>query len=213
MQDLDHTSYALRMWRFILPYVGGQGMILIALTFLIWTSGVYGMYVGEGREDRILPNVVHTTRIIWGISVGYFCIGTMILWLANISLGFSILEAFWQWMWLFMGSWSTSGFASQSISILYYHSLTIELITMTIFIIGSFNFAIHYSLISGNRKEIYRNIESIVFCITFLIIFFIITNVLSQQEVYANFAAFLRNTFYIVASAHTTTGHTTLYSP
>lgn len=213
IQDLDHTSYSLKMWRFILPYVGGQGMVLIALTFLVRTSGVYGMYVGEGREDRILPNIVHTARVIWGISLGYFCIWTLILWIANIMIGFSISEAFWQGMWLFMGSWSTSGFASYSSSIIFYHSLTIEIITMVICILGSFNFAIHYSLISGNRKEIYKNIEIIVFCISFLIIFFIITNVLSQQGVYTNFTAFLRKVFYLVVSAHTTAGHTTLYSP
>lgn len=213
MQDLDHASYTLKMWRFILPYIGGQGIILIALTLLVRTSGVYGMYVGEGREDRILPNIVQTARMIWGISIGYFCIGTLALWLANIAIGFSIQEAFWQGMWLFMGSWSTSGFASQSMSLLYYHSLTIELITMNIFVIGSFNFAIHYALISGNRKEIYRNIESITFIITFLIIFFIVINALIHQGTYSNFIGFLRKAFYLVASAHTTTGHSTIYSP
>ena len=35
LQDLDHISNGLNMWRHLLTYAGGQGIIVIALTFLI----------------------------------------------------------------------------------------------------------------------------------------------------------------------------------
>jgi len=213
MQDLEHASYTLKMWRFLFPYIAGQGIILITMTLLVHTSGVYSMYVGEGREERILPNIVNTARIIWGISLTYFCIGTISLWLAGLGIGLSVGEAFWQGLWLYMSSWATCGFASQSSSILYYHSLTIEMMTITICFLGAINFSVHYSLISGNRKEVYRNIELITFTITFLIILFIIINGLSQQKVYSDLISFFRQAFYLLASAHTTTGHTTLFLP
>src|SRR3990170_6549623 len=51
IQDLDHTSNALNMWRHLLTYAGGQGIIVIALTFLIrGTSGAFMIYVGEGKD-------------------------------------------------------------------------------------------------------------------------------------------------------------------
>lgn len=213
MQDLEHTSYTLKMWRFLFPYVAGQGIILITMTLLVHTGGVYSMYAGEGREERILPNIVQTARLIWGISLAFFCIGTISLWLANIGIGFSVFEAFWQGMWLYMSSWATCGFASQSMSILYYHSLTIEIITLVICFMGAINFSVHYLLISGNRKELYRNIEIITFTITFLIIFFIVINGLFQQKIYSDFICLVRKSFYLLGSAHTTTGHTTLFQP
>jgi trk system potassium uptake protein TrkH len=41
-QDLDHLSYALNMWRHILTFIGGQGMVVLALTFL--TKEIGGAY-------------------------------------------------------------------------------------------------------------------------------------------------------------------------
>ncbi|MEW6606596.1 MAG: potassium transporter TrkG [bacterium] len=211
IQDLDHISYTVNMWRFTITFIGGQGMILIALTLLIRTSGVYGMYVGEGREDRILPNIVQTARIIWAISLSYFCLGTLVLWFAYVNIGLPKLEAFWHSMWLYISSWATCGFAPQSMSLLYYHSLTIEIITAVVIILGVMNFSIHYALFTGNRKEIYKNIEIISFISIFLIVFFIVINGLVQQQVYSNFTTFFRKALYLVISALGTAGHSTIY--
>ena len=46
-QDLDHLSLGLNMWRHILTFVGGQGVVVLALSFLVKeTSGAYKLYVG-----------------------------------------------------------------------------------------------------------------------------------------------------------------------
>src|SRR3990172_7853443 len=77
LQDLDHTSNALNMWRHLLTYAGGQGIIVIALTFLIrGTSGAFMMYVGEGKDEKLLPNVVQTARSIWLVSFTYLFLCT-----------------------------------------------------------------------------------------------------------------------------------------
>ncbi|HEX9093114.1 MAG TPA: potassium transporter TrkG, partial [Coriobacteriia bacterium] len=34
LQDLDHVANGLNMWRHLLTYAGGQGIVVIALTFL-----------------------------------------------------------------------------------------------------------------------------------------------------------------------------------
>src|SRR5674476_496115 len=61
LQDLDHVSMGLNMWRHLLTYAGGQGIVVIALTFLFkGTAGAYKVYVGEGKDERLLPNVIHT---------------------------------------------------------------------------------------------------------------------------------------------------------
>src|SRR5450756_1291735 len=72
IQDLDHQSNGINMWRHLLTFVGGQGMVVLALTFLVrGTSGAYKMYVGEGKDERLAPNVIHTARSIWLISLIY----------------------------------------------------------------------------------------------------------------------------------------------
>src|SRR5665647_585965 len=54
IQDLDHQSNGINMWRHLLTFVGGQGMVVLALTFLVrGTSGAYKMYVGEGKDEPV----------------------------------------------------------------------------------------------------------------------------------------------------------------
>ena len=122
------------------------------------------------------------------------------------------VRAFLHGLWIYMGSWSTGGFAPQSQSLLYYHSPLIEFITVIIFIIGSYNFALHYSVWRGNYKEIYHNIETVSFSITVLITGLISAVGLLQCEFYGNLVSLFRQCFYQVVSAHTTTGNMTVYA-
>ena len=86
IQDMDHLSNGINMWRHLLTFVGGQGMVVLALTFLVkGTNGAYKMYVGEGKDERLMPNAVSTARYIWLISLIYLVVGTLVLWIAGIT--------------------------------------------------------------------------------------------------------------------------------
>jgi trk system potassium uptake protein TrkH len=70
VQDLDHLSRSHNLWRHFASFIGGQGIAIIALSlFVRGTSGAFRMYVGEGRDERLVPNVVNTARFIWLISI------------------------------------------------------------------------------------------------------------------------------------------------
>ena len=72
VQDLDHLSIGHNMWRHLIMFIGGQGIVIVALSFFVrGFSGAFKMYVGEAREERILPNVIHTARFIWLVSITY----------------------------------------------------------------------------------------------------------------------------------------------
>ncbi|HTZ11538.1 MAG TPA: potassium transporter TrkG, partial [Candidatus Margulisiibacteriota bacterium] len=66
VQDLDHLSYTHNLWRHLIMFIGGQGIVIVALSFFVkGLSGAFKMYVGEARDERIMPNVIHTSRFIW----------------------------------------------------------------------------------------------------------------------------------------------------
>ncbi|MCQ9207891.1 MAG: TrkH family potassium uptake protein, partial [Omnitrophica bacterium] len=72
VQDLDHLSFAHNMWRHLMMYIGGQGIMIIALTFLVrGATSALPIYLGEAREEKVLPNVVQTARFIWLVSLVY----------------------------------------------------------------------------------------------------------------------------------------------
>jgi trk system potassium uptake protein TrkH len=213
IQDLDHISNGVNMWRHVLSYLGGQGLVVLALIFLAkYMAGAFTLYVGEAKDVRLLPNVINTAKAIWFISLVYLGIGAGILFIAGLIIGIPVHRALLHGIWVFMAAWSTGGFAPQSQSILYYHSAIYEVITVIIFIIGSFNFALHHSLLTGNRKEIYKNIEMVSFFITSTLFVILCTYELANQGVYSDAMSLFRRGFYQLISGHTTTGFMTIYA-
>jgi len=213
IQDLDHVSLSLNMWRHVLTFVGGQGVIVLALTFLVKDSaGGYKLYVGEAKDERLFPSVFHTAKAIWKISLIYLAVGTAALWGAGMAAGQPPVPAFLHGLWVYMAAWSTGGFAPMSQNILYYHSALYETLTLVFFIVGSLNFALHYAVWSGNRQEIYRNIETVSFATTMSLLSVLAVQGLAKSSVYPEAAILLRKGLYQIASAHTTTGFMTIYA-
>ena len=213
IQDMDHISNGMNMWRHLLTFVGGQGMVVLALTFLAkGTNGAYKIYVGEAKDERLMPNAVSTARYIWLISLVYLAVGTVVMWIAGLFAGLSADRAFLHGLWIFMSAWSTGGFAPMSQNILYYHSSFFEITTLIFFIIGSFNFALHYAVITGRKKELLKNIETVSFTVTVTVLTLIATLGLLQLHVYPDAVSMFRKGFYQLISGHTTTGFMTIYA-
>ena len=210
-QDLDHISLGLNMWRHILTFVGGQGMVVLALSFLVKEiSGAYKLYVGEAKDIGLVPNVKGTARIIWRISLVYLVVGTLALWIDGMLIGLKPVSAFFHGLFMFESSWSTGGFAPNTQNIMYYHSFSYEIITLVFFILGSLNFGLHYAIWRGKKKEVIKNIETQSFMITaFLSSAFA---VIALSKIYPNSISVFRRVVYNVLSAHTTTGFSNIYA-
>jgi len=213
LQDLDHISQALNFWRHLLTFVGGQGMVVLALSFFVKEMGsAYKFYVGEGKDIALVPNVKGTSQWIWKISLVYMALGTLILWISAMGLGLSPIPAFFHALYIFEAAWSTGGFAPNTQNIMYYHDFGFELIGMVIFIIGSFNFGLHFALIQGKKKEFFKNIEVISFTVTTLLATALAVYALKSTGVYTDAIGLFRRVAYNVLSAHTTTGFGTVFA-
>ena len=213
IKNLDHVSNGINMWRHLLTFLGGQGMVVLALTFLSRRyANVYMMYVGEGKDEKLSPNAVTTSKSIWKISLLYLAIGTVVMTIIVVRAGMPLGEGFLHCMWIFMSAWSTGGFAPMSQNILYYHDLGVEVGAMIFFIIGSLNFALHYAVLHGQRKEIWKNIEVVTFSITLSVLTLIAITGLMQNNVYPNIMSMFRKGFFLMVSGHTTTGFMNIYA-
>jgi trk system potassium uptake protein len=212
-QDIDHISISLNMWRHLLTFIGGQGMVVLTLTLLVKeTGGAYKMYVGEGKDIELVPNVKGTARQIWKISMVYLILGTAALWMNGILIGLKPVSAFLHALYIFESAWSTGGFAPMTQNIMYYHSVSYETVAMIIFILGSFNFGLHYALWQGKRKEIVKNIETQSFFITSFLASILALAGLAKLNVYPDIISGYRRVIFNVLSAHTTTGFGSIYA-
>ncbi|MFC1592978.1 TrkH family potassium uptake protein [Candidatus Omnitrophota bacterium] len=213
VQDLDHLSLSHNLWRHLMMFIGGQGIVIVALSFFVrGLSGAFKIYVGEGREERVLPNVVHTARFIWLVSIVYLVLGSLALAFIAQAEGISKGTSFFHGLCIFMAAFDTGGFAPQSQNILYYHSFPFETVTILLMILGAINFKLHYSLWTGNKKEIFKNIESITLFISVMVLFFFTALGLKRTGIYPEAFVLFRKGFYQLISAHTGTGYMTIYA-
>lgn len=211
VQGLDHLSFAHNLWRHLMQFIGGQGIVIVALSFFVrGVSGAYRMYFAEAREERVLPNVINTARFIGLVSLVYLVLGTLALTLVGRAEGMPAGSAFFHGLCIFMAAFNTGGFTLRSQSILYYQSFPLEVITIILMVLGAINFKLHYSLWTGERKEVFKDIEIITLFISIMAIFSLTALSLKRAGVYPGVFMLFRRGFYQLASAHTGTGFSTL---
>jgi len=209
IQDLDHAPYSLHMWRHLMQYVGGQGIIVLALIFLARSlRGAVKTYFGEAREERLWPNIKATAASIWKIASIYLVLGTLVLFAVFLNAGVVPVDAFFHALWITMSGWATGGFAPSSLSVLAYHSFLAELAILLIMFLGSMNFVVHFVVWKGKLKELIKNTELNTYIIYFVFSYFLVFLSLATINFYAGTLSNFRFAFFQVASAVTGTGYT-----
>jgi trk system potassium uptake protein TrkH len=79
-------------------------------------------------------------------------------------------------------------------------------------ILGAINFALHYVLWTGNRREAYRNIEIITFFMSVVVTLSITAWGVGIRAIYEGAVPFFGKVFYQLISGHTGTGYSTIYA-
>jgi trk system potassium uptake protein TrkH len=209
IQDLDHLPESVNLWRHILQFLGGQGIILAALMFLAG-SGALSLFEGEGREHRMFPNVRSTARFIWLVSAAHAVFGIGILTLDGIFVqGFGLRRAFFHASTIFMAAFDTGGFSPMSTSIAYYNSPIFEAIVAVLMIAGAMSFGLHHA-IWQRRKGIGKNIEVRTFAFTVGVTIVITILGLALIGAIDELYPLVRVGLFHALSAHTGTGFATV---
>jgi trk system potassium uptake protein TrkH len=198
--NLDAAAYTMDFWRGFMQWLGGVGIIVLALTILSSPAvNIMRMYSAEGRDERILPSIRHTARIILYIYFLYTVVGIVLFILAGMPVFDSVFYTF--------SALSTGGFAMQNASLAHYHSIWIEIVAIIIMIIGATNFALHYTVLKGRWREYFRDIETRVSWPLLIVGTFIVAIFLYHSPYYGHdFLLSLRYSVFQVVSALTTTG-------
>lgn len=210
-QDLDHMARSVNLWRHMMQFMGGQGIIIVVLTIFVSAGGAVGsLYLGEGREEKILPNVVSTARFIWRVALTYGAVGVAVLWAAMMHAGLAPGSALFHAVTVFMAAFDTGGFSVHSSSAAFYRSPVVEAVLWPIMLAGAFSFALHYQLWQGRLSELWRNLEMRVLMVTTPILFAVMLAGLLRAGTFGEWGSLLRHSVFHIISAHTTTGLATV---
>jgi trk system potassium uptake protein len=206
VQDLDHLSYSMGFYRHLTHFAGGQGIVIVVLSLFAAGGGLGTLYVAEGRDERILPNVVRTSRFIFLVAGVYLLVGTLALTVAMRIAGIGGWRGLWHAVNVFFAAFDTGGFAPTSQSIGYYHSATVEGVIVVLMVAGTMSFALHHRLWTGRGEELVRNLEVRSLLLTTLSTAAVAMVGLALAGTYASTGGLFRRGFFTVLSAHSGTG-------
>ena len=213
VQDLDHLASSLNFWRHMLHFLGGQGIIIAALSIFAG-GGAVTLYLGEARDERILPSVRSTSRFIWAAAVAHLIVGvTVLTTVAWLVLGFQFERSMFHGLMVFFAAFDTGGFAAQSTNLGYYHSTIFEFSAAVLMVAGTMSFGVHYALWKRRYSSVVLNLESRTMLFTFTATLAATIFGLAATGAFANTIGLTRYGFFQLLSAHTGTGFATISVP
>jgi trk system potassium uptake protein TrkH len=199
--DVASCPHLFLFFRSFLSFIGGVGLVLI-LTSAMSDHSELGLYLLEGHNDRLLPNLAKSSRTIFGIYLFYVALGSGAYLIAGLSPFDAINTA--------MAALSTGGFSTNPASIAGYGSVAVEIITEILMLLGATNFVIHYFLLRARFKKAFCHHELAVFGVLVLAVYPVLVFAFAQE--FGSVGAGFRFGTFEFISAITTTGFSSVPS-
>ncbi|MEL7566344.1 MAG: TrkH family potassium uptake protein [Dehalobacterium sp.] len=198
--DVTKAPKIFLFFRSVMQFFGGFGIVLVVVSALSESLGMR-LYTAEGHNDKLLPNLAKSARLILKIYTGYFITGTIIYIIFGMPAFDAVNHA--------MAALSTGGFSTKTESIGAYNNLPIELVTVVLMLLGETNFFAHLLLVRRKFGAFFRLGETKLTLITIAIAVPILA-VMSLIPLYGILTKALRISFFNLVSALTTTGFSTV---
>ena len=204
IEGLDGWPASLLYYRAQLQWLGGMGVVVLALAVLPALK-VGGMQLlraetpGPMKDEKLTPRIRETARALWLLYLGI----TVACALAYFTAGMSLLDAVAH----SMATVSTGGFSTHDASFSSFHSPGIEVIAEVFMLIGGINFGLHF--IAWRGKSLHRYLidaETRVFILTILFATGLVSATLYLSGKYTSTLDSLRVGLFEVISVITTTG-------
>lgn len=200
---LDFLPHAVLWYRQQLQWVGGMGLVILAIAILPML-GVGGMQLyraealGPVKDTKLTPRLVETARALWLIYLGLTLACALAYRWAGMSWFDAIGHAF--------STVANGGFSTKDASIGYYNSPLIELICVLFMLIAATNFALHFlAFRSRSLKGYFADAEFRVFLAILVGASLVVAGYLWAAQTYAGTDVAIKAVFQVV-SIGTTAG-------
>jgi len=200
LTDLDTMPKSILLWRALLQWLGGIGIIVMAMIiFPILRIGGMQLFRSEfsDRSEKILPRVSQIASGIVGVYTGL----TFLCLLCLSFVGMEVFDALCH----AMSALSTGGLSTRDASIQAFGSWQIEFILMIFMILGGGTLVLYVRIFQGNPSSVLKDPQYKAYLLTLLgaggvlSLWYILTSD-------ANLLSAIRFSFFSVISVMTTTG-------
>lgn len=200
---LDFLPESLLFYRQLLQWLGGMGIIVLAVAILPML-GIGGMQLyraetpGPVKDNKLTPRITETAKALWYIylTLTILCAGAY--WLAGMSLFDAVSHSF--------STVAIGGFSTHDASIGYFDSPAIEAICVVFMLISALNFSLHF--VAWRERSLSHYLFDPEFRFFFFLLGLTITSaiaVLWATDTYS-LGTSIRHGIFEVVSVATTTG-------
>ena len=200
--NLEQMPKGILFWRAILQWLGGIGIIVMAIT-LMPIMNVGGMQLfkisNNDSSEKILPKSKEIALRLIFIYSGL----TALCALSYKVLGMNIFDSITH----SMTTIATGGFSNYNESIGFFNSISIEISAMVFIVLGSIPFIAYIKFLSGNKKIFFSDIQvqtflKIIFISIIILSIYLILNSSTQlnlRAIFFNTISILTGTGYVNA--------------
>lgn len=154
---LDHLPASINMWRCFLQWLGGMGILVLAVAILP-LLGVGGSQLfraeatGPMKDSKLTPRITETAKGLWTV----YCLLSLACLLAYRWGGMTWMDA---WAHMFT-TLSLGGLSTHDASFGFFKSPTLEWIAIVFMLLASCNFALYFvALVKRQPMKVWRDSE------------------------------------------------------
>ena len=154
ISDLDNSPKSILLWRAIMQWLGGIGIVVMAITLLpLLKVGGMQLFKMEGPDttEKILPRTIEVAAIIISTYVALTFLCGLFYWLFGMTIFDSVCHS--------MTTIATGGFSTHNDSIGFFKNSNIEIIASLFIILGSIPFISYLKFSQGNRKIFFNDVQ------------------------------------------------------
>ncbi len=202
IRSLDAAPPGILIWRALLQWLGGIGVIAMAIAILpLLRIGGMQLFRMESsdRSEKVLPRTTQLVAYIAFIYLGASVVCAVAYWAAGMSGFDAIAHA--------MTTIATGGFSTYNASLAHVKSATIEYICVTFMLIGSLPFVLYLRAIRGNPKPLFRDDQVRLFLL--IVVIAVLALAYYRYAAGTDIVTALREAAFNVVSIITGTGYAT----
>lgn len=205
IRDIENAPQGIQIWRSVMQWIGGMGIILFTLAVLPMLNHQGGIQMFNAEvtgitHDKIRPRISQTAKSLWFVYIGMTVIGFFMLWICGMPAFDSLCHI--------MATVSTGGASTANDSLMAYDSRIIHSVVLLFMFLGGTNFVLIFRAIQGNFKLIWKN-DTFKWYISLILVFScVLSSVLLIKGFYPTWGDSLFNSLFEVVSIMTTTGFT-----
>jgi trk system potassium uptake protein len=204
LNGLDTLPQSINLWRCTLHWIGGIGIIVLAVAVLP-LLGVGGMQLykaetpGPMKDEKLTPRITETAKALWFAYLAITAGGVIALRMAGLSWFDAICHCF--------SAIGLGGFGTHDANVHFFDSAGVEFVLMAIMVLASLNFARHFMAFRTLSLQPYmKDSEGKAIFITLAASIAIVTSALWLDHQYPSFGEALRHGAFAVVSIATTSG-------